>query len=107
MLNRFKVSYKLPKDVHYLILDKLPINFLVPLLRCKKYPHALKVSLSSKLAEFSMEKLIPIMIDLRKNINSPLSDELKNLLNPELLEENIGEDLRKNSRKFLERKGKK
>ena len=110
MFNRFKVSYKLPKDVHYLILGKLPIEFLVPLLHCKNYPHSLKVSLSSKLAEYSMEQLDPIMVEVRKKIPpvfGPLSDELENLLNPKLLEENIGEELLKNCRKFLERKGEK
>ena len=110
MFNRFKGCYKLPKDIHYYILGKLPIEFLVALLRCKKYPHSLKVAFASKLAEYSIKQLEPIMVEVRKDIPAvfgPLSDELDNLLNPKLLEENIGEDLRKNCRKFLEGKGEK
>ena len=85
----------------------LPIEFLVRLLRCKKYPPSLSNDFALKLAEYSLEKLKPIIVDLQEKVNGPLSDEIKNLLNPEILEENIGEELRKNSRKFLNRKGKK
>lgn len=82
----------------------LPLKFLVPLLHCKKYSIVLKVSFVSKLAEYSMKKLIPIILALRKRMGGRLSDELEDLLNPELLEKNVGKDLRNNIEKVLDRK---
>ncbi len=89
---------KVSKDMRFYILGQLPLeNLLGLLLPCKKYPTSLWNKLAEEIEKYTQEQLIPMMINAREKA----SGELKNLLDPEQLNENFGEALRSNIKKAV------
>ena len=60
---------------------------------CNKYRPSLRSSFIAKIKVYTLEQLVPIMVQTR---SEHLDDEIKNLLDPERLSENFGEALHKN-----------
>ncbi len=98
-------KYKCPKDMKFLLASKLELTELLYFANIKGYCNQFKEAFLIKvneIAEYTMEALMPMMVDA---INQKgVTQELKNLLNPEHYEENFGELLRNNIKKVIEAK---
>ena len=97
MLYRLWKEFNVPKDVRALIVSKLELKQLLHFVNVNIYQKYIQEGFFIKIneiAEYTIEALMPMMVGA---INlGELSQELKDLLNPEHYEENFGKTLREN-----------
>ncbi len=93
---------RFPKDIRVLIASKLELKQLLYFANIKGYWDLFKEAFLAKvdeIAEYTIKALIPMMVKAR-NLEG-VTQELKDLLNPEHYEENFGEPLRNNIKKVI------
>jgi len=96
---------KLPKDIRDLILnrDELKDEYLPELIHLiqkgNQLPEPYRKTVATKIAENTIAQLKPLMVEARKEAKS---DEIKSILDKDLLEEYFGDQIHKNIMDNLE-----